>query len=319
MKSKVYAMLLGFAVFTGATFNLTKFSLHYFSSASAAGWRFGIAAVLMVLIIGIQKNVRWDIAKKYAGIYAVLGIIGVFGFNSLFFLGMKYTSPLNGALIMATNPLLTTILAYFIVKTPIARRQIIGIILALVGVILVLTQGSFEVLTSHSISFGDCLILLGNLCWSLYGVLGKKYLSQSSSMETTTYTMIIGAICLLVLSLFLPSTQPLSEVTFTAWGAILFMAIFTSVLGYLWWNKGMETIGAANTSLFFNLVPVVTMMISIITGTSVTISQIAGTILVILGVLSSTGFLKLKKGQKLLSQDVRRKKLISQNQMKNTL
>lgn len=129
MRGKIYAMLLGFAVFTGATFNLAKYSVHYFSATSAAGWRFGIAA----------------------------------------------------------------------------------------------------------------------------------------------------------------------------WGAILFMAIFTSVLGYLWWNKGIETIGASNTSLFFNLVPVVTMVLLIITGTPVTLVQILGTLLVILGVLTSTGLMQFKNGEKFVA------------------
>jgi drug/metabolite transporter (DMT)-like permease len=114
-------------------------------------------------------------------------------------------------------------------------------------------------------------------------------------METTAYTMIIGALCLIVLSVCLPSSYPLSEVTIAAWGSILFMAIFTSVLGYIWWNKGMETIGAGNTSLFFNLVPVVTMIISVLTGTTVAISQLLGTVLVIVGVLTSTGSLRSKK------------------------
>ncbi|NRD77100.1 EamA family transporter [Bacillus sp. BRMEA1] len=301
MRGKTYAMLLGFAVFTGATFNLAKYAVHYFSAANAAGWRFGIAATVLVFILGIQKKIRWGILREYGGIYAILGIIGVFGFNSFFFSGIKYTSPLNGALIMATNPLLTTILAYFILKNPLTKRQMLGIIFALTGVILVLTQGSWEIIRTLSLSMGDLLILFGNLCWALYGVLGRKYLHKSSSMETTTYTMIIGAVCLIVLSAFLPS-PPLSKVTVSAWGAILFMAIFTSVLGYLWWNKGMETIGASNTSLFFNLVPVVTMILSILTGTAITIAQVLGTILVILGVLTSTGILKLKKDHTLLSQ-----------------
>lgn len=304
MRGKVYAMLLGFAIFTGATFNIAKFSVHYFSPASAAAWRFGIAAVLMLFILGIQKNVRWNIVRENGAIYIILGIIGVFGFNSFFFFGMMYTSALNGALIMATNPLLTTILAVFILKTPLTRKQSAGIIFALIGVILVLTQGSLEVINTLSISKGDLFILLGNLCWALYGVLGRKYLKQSSSMETTTYTMIIGALFLIVLSAFLPSPQPLLKVTLTAWVAILFMAIFTSVLGYLWWNKAMETIGAANTSVFFNLVPVVTMIFSIIIGTPVSIFHILGTILVILGVLISTGFFKLKKSNKFSSQNV---------------
>ncbi|ETI66752.1 DMT family transporter [Neobacillus vireti] len=292
MNGKVFVMLLGFAIVTGATFNLAKYAVDYFSAASAAGWRFGIAAIVMLFILLLQRKLKWGVIRKYAAIYALLGVIGIFGFNALFFFGMKLTSPLNGALIMATNPLVTTILSYFMLKTPITKRQTAGIIFALIGVILVLTHGSWEVIRTLSISKGDMLILLGNVCWALYGVLGRKYLKTSSSMETTTYTMIVGAACLVLLSLFSPSTQPLADVTISAWEAILFMALFTSVLGYLCWNRAMEMIGAAKTSIFFNLVPVVTMILSIITGTQVSIVQVLGTTMVILGVLTSSGFLK---------------------------
>ncbi|WHY87388.1 EamA family transporter [Neobacillus novalis] len=303
MNGKMLAMLLGFAIVTGATFNLAKYAVHYFSAASAAGWRFGIAAIVMLFILLLQRKLKWTVIRKYAAIYTLLGLIGIFGFNALFFFGMQHTSPLNGALIMATNPLVTTILAYFLLKTPITKRQTAGIIFALIGVILVLTHGSWGVIRTLSISKGDMLILLGNVCWALYGVLGRKYLKTSSSMETTTYTMIVGAACLVLLALFSPSTQPLADVTISAWGAILFMAIFTSVLGYLWWNRAMEMIGAAKTSIFFNLVPVVTMILSIITGTQVSIVQVLGTTMVILGVLTSSGFLKFQLVMKSTSKN----------------
>ncbi|MGE7715979.1 DMT family transporter [Priestia megaterium] len=298
MKSRIYFMLIGFAIFTGATFNLAKYAVHYFSPASAAAWRFGIAVLVMVLILGLQKQIKSKTIKIHWKMYILLGIIGIFGFNAFFFLGMQYTSPLNGALIMGTNPLVTALFAYFILKNPITKQQMLGISFALVGVILVLTQGSLEIIQILSISKGDLLILAGNLCWSLYGVLGRKYLNDSSSMETTTYTMIVGSLCLVILAAFSPSPQPLSHVTWSAWGAILFMALFTSVLGYLWWNKGMATIGASNTSLFFNLVPVVTMILSILTGALITLPQVIGTCLVILGVLTASGFLRIRKKQK---------------------
>ncbi|MFP3668761.1 EamA family transporter [Priestia sp. SIMBA_032] len=298
MKSKIYLMLIGFAIFTGATFNLAKYAVQYFSPASSAAWRFGIAALVMVLILGLQKQIKSKAIKNYWKMYILLGIIGIFGFNAFFFLGMQYTSPLNGALIMGTNPLATALFAYFILKNPITKQQMLGISFALVGVILVLTQGSLKIIQTLSISKGDLLILTGNLCWALYGVLGRKYLKGSSSMETTTYTMIVGSLFLLVLTAFSPSSLPLSHVTWSAWGAILFMALFTSVLGYLWWNKGMATIGASNTSLFFNLVPVVTMILSILTGSLITLPQVIGTCLVILGVLTASGFLNLRRKQK---------------------
>lgn len=95
--------------------------------------------------------------------------------------------------------------------------------------------------------------------WSLYGVLGRKFIKVGSPRQTTTYTMTVGALAFIIVSFMQQSVVAISEIPLLAWLSILFMSIGMSVLGYLWWNKGIAQIGAAKTSLFFNLVPVVTM------------------------------------------------------------
>ncbi|NRQ57253.1 DMT family transporter, partial [Brevibacillus sp. HD1.4A] len=231
MNAKLFFMLLSFSIFTGATFNLAKYTVDYFSPFSAAAWRFGLAAMVMVAILLIKERGKTDFLKQHAMMYTILGVIGIFGFNALFFLGMKFTSPVNGALIMATNPLITTIFSKYILGTPISKQQAWGISFSLLGVILVLTQGSWSVISSLSFSVGDMLILLGNVCWALYDVLGRRYLRNSSSLQTTTSTMVAGACFLVMLSSVTPHPQPVSGVPVEAWGAIAFMAFFTTVLG----------------------------------------------------------------------------------------
>lgn len=115
----------------------------------------------------------------------------------------------------------------------------------------------------------------------------------SSSLETTAYPMLIGAAALIAISLFTGTSAENASHPPGAWGAILFMALCTTVLGYLWWNVGIKKIGAGKTSLFFNLVPVVTMIISAMTGVAVTASQLFGVVFVILGVLTASGVLSL--------------------------
>ncbi|MGA9227470.1 MAG: EamA family transporter [Mesobacillus sp.] len=286
---KIYLMLIGFSLFTGATFNLAKYTVGYFSPSSAAAWRFGIAAVVMLIILIFSEGINKRQLKKNAISYIVLGVGGIFGFNSLFFVGLKYTSPVNGALIMGLNPLLTTIFARIILKDSITKKQVIGILFALIGVLLVITHGSIETVKTLSISGGDLIIFAGNVCWALYGVLGRLFIKDATPLSTTTYTMITGAVSLIVVSLFTSSPVSLPNIPVGAWGAIAFMAFFTSVLGYLWWNQGIKEIGASKTSLFFNLVPVVTMIISFVIGTPITVFQILGAVLVILGVLTASG------------------------------
>lgn len=288
---KIYLMLLGFSVFTGVTFNLAKYTVGFFAPLSAAAWRFGLAGAVMLLILVFREGIHLKILKGNAAPYALLGLVGIFGFNTLFFAGLKYTSPVNGSLIMGLNPLLTTIFARMILKDRISSRQIVGIVLAFIGVFLVITQGSLEVIRTLSISGGDTLILGGNICWALYGVLGRRYVKQGTALSTTTYTMLVGAVALIIASLFSSNPVPVPDIPLKAWGAIAFMALFTSVLGYLWWNQGIKEIGAAKTSLFFNLVPVVTMTISFVMGTPITLFQWFGAVFVISGVVTASGIL----------------------------
>lgn len=295
MKYRIYLMLLGFSIFTGATFNVAKYALQYFSVLGTAAWRFGIAALAMAIILILKEKINAEVLKENLWIYIVLGVIGVFGFNSLFFLGMRDTSPINGSLIMSTNPLVTTLLAWIILKDSISKRQGIGVILALLGVSLVITKGSWEVIHTLSISKGDIYILFGNICWALYGILGKRFLKNSTSFQTTSYTMIVGAISLICVAFLTPDSAPLNNVTLGAWSAIAFMALGTSVLGYLWWNRGIAEIGAGKTSLFFNLVPIVTMIISLMSGVPISLFQVIGVVLVLAGVLTASGFFQVSR------------------------
>lgn len=292
---KIYLLLLGFAIFTGATFNLAKYTVGFFSPSSAAAWRFGLAAVVMLIILFFSEGINKSQLQKNAFSYVVLGVVGIFGFNTLFFVGLKYTSPVNGALIMGLNPLLTTIFARIILKDKITKKQLVGIFFAFIGVLLVITQGSMESIKTLSISGGDIIVFAGNVCWALYGVLGHRFVKDGTPISTTTYSMVIGAVCLIVVSFFTSNPVSLPNIPIGAWGAIAFMALFTSVLGYLWWNQGMKEIGAGKTSLFFNLVPVVTLILSFAIGTPIKIFQVIGAILVILGVLTASGVISIPK------------------------
>ena len=111
---------------------------------------------------------------------------------------MKYTEAVNGALIMATNPLVTTLLASVILREKIVKRQAIGMLLALIGVVL---HTRFVYNTTTFIIFKKGFyILLGNICWALYGVLGRRFIKTGNPIQTTTYTMTIGALAFIIIS-----------------------------------------------------------------------------------------------------------------------
>lgn len=122
------------AILWGANFNLAKPVLTELHPLVAGADRYLIAAAIMLAITCI-KGERPPLRHFKA--YLILGLLGVFGFNLFFFLGMASTSPVNGALIMALNPLLTSLIARFILGDRPTQRQWLAFPVGLIGVAIV--------------------------------------------------------------------------------------------------------------------------------------------------------------------------------------
>ncbi|MGN7170685.1 DMT family transporter [Paenibacillus cellulositrophicus] len=279
-----YVRLAAVSVFWGASFNAGELAIHAMPPLTVTAWRFLIAAALMLLLLFVKEKPSWSTVRSSIWVYILLGVVGVFVTNALQFTALKYTPPLHPALIMATNPIVTALLAVPLLKENIRKGQIIGMLCSLAGVLMVITNGAFWQLTN--ISLGDFIALGANITWALYGVLGRKLLTNSTPLATSAITMAIATICFLP---FLDFPSPgISQTTLTtAWICIFFMGTFGAVLTFLWWNQGIQKVGANRTSVFFNLVPVVTLMISVLMGQPVGWVQVVGTFLVILGVVTA--------------------------------
>lgn len=114
-----------------------KIIIEQISPFSAAAIRFFIASLFIVPILILFESPKAikDAIKRNAWGYFILGIIGVAGYNGLFFVGLKYTTPINGALILATNPIITLILSAILLKTTICINQRIGLLFSFIGVL----------------------------------------------------------------------------------------------------------------------------------------------------------------------------------------
>ncbi|KIL41852.1 hypothetical protein SD70_04350 [Gordoniibacillus kamchatkensis] len=285
-KGWTYIRLLAAAVFWGASFNAGELAIQAMPPLTVTAWRFIIATILMLLLFLAKERPSWGSIRSSLWVYILLGTVGVFVTNALQFTALKFTQPLHPALIMATNPILTSILAVPLLKESIRIRQIIGMLCSMVGVLFVITNGVLSQIAS--ISLGDFFAMGANITWALYGVLGRKLLRGSTPLATSTMTMAVATVC------FLPFanhfTADVSRASLTiAWVSIVFMGTFGAVLTFLWWNQGIAKVGASRTSVFFNLVPVVTLILSALMGKSMGWIQVTGTFAVILGVITAIG------------------------------
>ncbi len=285
-KTLVYGLVALSAVFWGANFNLAGPVLAEMAPAWAGAGRFLVAAAALGLILAWRRESLRMPNRRGLLAYAGLGILGVGGFNLLFFAAMTLTSPINGALIMATNPLVTALLAWLALGERPSVRVMLALPVALLGVSLVISGGDPARMLALSISAGDGLMLAANLCWAGYTVAGRRLLPVVGGLADSTAIMAVGAgiLTLAALAQGAPVTLPGPA----GLSALLAMGLLGSVLAYLFWNEGIKTLGAGRTALFLNLVPVSTMILSAATGTAPSGLQLAGGGLVILAVLAAT-------------------------------
>ncbi|MCX4746055.1 DMT family transporter [Kitasatospora sp. NBC_01287] len=286
----IYPLLTLSAFFWGATFNLAKYSVRYLSAPASAALRFTLAAVVISLILVPQAGKVKTVLKQNKGIFTVLALLGVFGFNTFFFLGMRFTSPTNGSLIQATNPLVTALIAAVFFKEKISGNHKLGTSISFAGVAALILTGSVQRLQAPNI--GDICCLVANICFAFYAVLQKRHVKNSTPIITTGMTTIIGFVPLWVVAAAVtprPTVTVLAHLPWQVYGALVFMGALGSVLAYVFWSQGIARIGVADTAVFFHLVPVFTVLVSFILGQQVTLLQVAAGVVVMSGVVISSG------------------------------
>lgn len=267
------------AVFWGANFNLARPVLAEMGPYIAGASRYVLAAALMILLLWVKKE---RLAWQHWQAYLLLGVVGVFGFNLFFFLGMQTSSAVNGALIMGLNPLLTAVLGYLILGDRPANQQLIAFPIGIAGVAIVVLGAGAQL----SISVGDAYILIANFNWALYNVLVKKMMPKHvSGIASTSAVMAVGAFALALVagiqgdSLVWPGMH--------AAAALCMMSLGGGVLAYLFWNASISQLGPAKAAIFLNLVPVTTMVIAAFEQRPPTQAQLFGALLVISAVTFS--------------------------------
>ena len=283
MKSNsIYLIVIVATFFWGANFALAGPILQDISPLWAAALRFSFAALMLIVYASWRGEDLLSAVRRHGGIYLLIGAVGIGGFNLLFFAAMRTATASDAALIMATNPLLTTLLAAIALGERPTRRFLISLPLALLGVIIVISGGNVARLLHLQIVSGDFLMLAADIVWAFYNVLSRSAMPKLSALTNTTLVMTGGALLLLAVVLF--SGESLSMPGIPAGIALALMITGGTILAYLFWNIGIASLGAARTALFMNLIPVFTMLVVAVMGNLPSLVQLIGGALVISGV-----------------------------------
>lgn len=283
----IWTMVIAATFFWGSNFNAAHAVAGDLPPLSAASERFGIA-VLVLLAMRLLNEAESRLTARDICALCICGLIGVFGFNYAFFTALHTTSALNAALIMALSPMLTSLLSVWLLGGSLGRTQLAGLGIAFIGVALVITGGKLALL---HVAVGDLWMLCACLAWSFYSVLVRKYAAHVPPLQQARWTIATGAAALIIFALL--REQPvalIAQQSLPTHLILFYMATCGTVLAYLFWLRGVQTVGPQRAAITFNLVPVFTALINLALGTVPHVEQFAGMVLVIGGVLISVGW-----------------------------
>lgn len=296
-KYKSHLLLLAVAMIWSGNFIFGKIMIEELPPWTISTWRWFLATLIMLpLAYYWEREKLWQGFKHWKKLL-LMGITGVFAFNTLVYMSLQYTSPVNSALMGTTTPVVLAILGYFVLKEKITTRQSFGMVVSMIGVLWVISQGSLEKLLEVNFNPGDLIMLCNILIWGIYSMVGRILMKEISSVIATALSCLFGLLMLIPMSMWELWNNPIVTVSWPALIGVMYVGIFASVVAFFWWNQGLKSLGPAKAGVFLNLVPVFAALFGyLFLGQGITMAQIVGGNLVFLGVyLTSSRSKELQK------------------------
>lgn len=199
--------------------------------------------------------------------FALLGLLGIGSYNSLQYLALKTSTPLNVTLVASSMPVWMLLTGGLFFGQRVSRQQVAGALLSMAGVLVVLARGQWALLVEVRLVPGDLYVLLATLAWAFYSWLlaqpGKAADIRSDWAAFLLAQIVFG---LGWSGLFAGAEWALTDAQM-AWGwplaaALLYIAIGPAVLAYRCWGMGVQRVGPAIAGFFSNLTPLFAALLS---------------------------------------------------------
>ena len=268
----------------GANYVIGKWGMEGFDPLSFTVIRFvGATPVLFLLLYVLEKNLRIELKDCYE--LALIGLVGVTIYQTLFMAAVKYATATNASLMLAVSPVFAAIFAWLAGQERLGSRGRRGSAISLLGVVFVLLFGTNKLAVGWDVLRGDLIGLLASSVWGLYPVLAKRMLRKYSALKTITYSSLFGTIFLLMVGSKGVQALSWSEIPLSAWGSMAFSIVLVTAFGLVVWYHAISRVGANRIMAYMYAVPAVAVITAaIILKEQVHVMQAVGAAVIFCGI-----------------------------------
>ncbi|MGB9989537.1 DMT family transporter [Pseudoduganella rhizocola] len=284
----IYLKLVAVTMFWGGTFIAGRLIANLMPHMMAAGGRFLVACALLVPLAWKLEGGLPRLTLKQAMATFALGATGIFLYNICFFKALSLMPASRTALLIALNPIVTALAQALFFRERLAPRKWLGILIAFAGAAVIISRGDLQGALhdiSQSLGTGELIMFCAVCAWAAYTIIGRHALKGLTPIAATTYATLWGLLLLLIGASTEIADMDWSVLNWQVWASIVYLGAFGTAVGFVWYYEGVQTLGAARTAVFNNLVPVFGVTFgALMLGEPILPSMITGGLLVIAGV-----------------------------------
>ena len=273
--------LLAILIWAGNTV-VNKLAVGVIFPAEIGFYRWLLAGILFTPFLLKPVLVNWAMIKPNLGKIFILGVLGMAVYQSLAYFAATLTSATNMGIILSLMPMMALTLSITSLGNRLTTGALMGAVLSFSGVLVVVSAGSLSALIEHGVNVGDAMMLVATLAYAVYSTLLKKWQLRMPPLQLLYLQVWVAIIVLLPLFILSPKVG-LSPGNIPL---ILYACIPTSMVAPLMWMHAISRLGPSRTTLFFNLLPIVTALIAaVVLGERLALYHLLGGALTLGGVV----------------------------------
>src|SRR3954469_15823781 len=299
-----FAAVLATAILWGVQFPVAKDAFAAVDAYHVTAIRYTLGTVLLIPLFVAQEG---RTALDYRGRFwpaTVYGLIGMCASPMLVFQGIAMSRPEHAAVIVALQPSMAALADWVLRGRRPANFTLACIAVAFLGVVAVVTKGEATLFGQGELA-GDFIILLGAMCWVAYTMATENFRGWSA-LRFTVLTIVPGTIgCLAVTAALVwagAATVPGTGALGSVWWQLAYLTVGGIVVSMICWNWGHPRIGALNTMLLLNAVPVVTFATGLAQGHRFEPVELAGALVVVAALVANNLYLRRTAARKIIKE-----------------
>jgi drug/metabolite transporter (DMT)-like permease len=218
----------------------------------------------------------------------VLAVTGFVGNSTLWYIGLRFTSPANAGILGAASPVVVALAASAWLRERLSTVNLSGIGLTLAAVLLTIARGSPEILLTLSVNRGDVIILASQTLWVIYTLYSRANRSTFSPLQMLAGAHVVAAGLLLPLALLERPWQSFAHASWVGFSVVLYSALLGTP-GHIGFYQAVRTVGPGRAAVFMNLIPFLVLGLSwLMLGEPIRWYHLVGAAGVIAGVYLTT-------------------------------